>query len=619
MGIANKILSSVGGIYTTLNPITFSGVNDVIVVKDRDGVLRCSPFHVRFSRLTFHNMKSQVVHLYVNGKLTEIKMNITSQGDVFFQRDVQGVGLPDGEKQQEGGLSGDLLVESILSQRIEFPERLRKEERPNNAIIYDKQVYSTFSRSLESLILSTKAKDDLALETSKEERLVAARETRVIPIIDSFEQQRIENMDARLFAVHVLSRIRDKMYVSLAAKHSRIAGLLNSVDHYEALLDRIAILTEMFDSLINSSRSTSISFSICMNNKIEESVDATFDNYLVSSIDSPASTVVRIEMPMGCSSGTSTCMCQIGSYTSPHKTIRIYLSYLVFTRIFFEARTSKSISSKITEVLEKEYNSALGWNLFGRKPFLRRDVGLSIKLSSDELVSFGLKPGKNEIVFKVSGIKRQLEGNIYLWDIDDKVIISDIDGTITKSDLRGHLYGFMGKDWTHTGVAGLFSRISLNGYKILYLTARPLGQSSITRSYLRAVSQDSASLPDGPVILSPSGFFEAIYREMIVKNPEVFKIECLQEIQTLFAGRNPFIAGFGNRVTDVFAYKTLSIPSNKIYTINPNGQLVAEYSQSLVGTYHTMNEFVDSIFPSLHKQSNKLDHSFSDFRWWKPE
>jgi len=29
------------------------------------------------------------------------------------------------------------------------------------------------------------------------------------------------------------------------------------------------------------------------------------------------------------------------------------------------------------------------------------------------------------------------EADIYLWDYQDKIIISDFDGTITKSNLRG--------------------------------------------------------------------------------------------------------------------------------------------------------------------------------------
>ena len=54
-----------------------------------------------------------------------------------------------------------------------------------------------------------------------------------------------------------------------------------------------------------------------------------------------------------------------------------------------------------------------------------------------------------------------------------RVVISDIDGTITKSDVRGMLLPLMGiTDWAQGEVAPLFSKINANGYKILYLSAR---------------------------------------------------------------------------------------------------------------------------------------------------
>lgn len=65
---------------------------------------------------------------------------------------------------------------------------------------------------------------------------------------------------------------------------------------------------------------------------------------------------------------------------------------------------------------------------------------------------------------------------IFLWDWDTKVVISDVDGTITKSDALGHLFTMVGKDWTHSGVANLYSNIQKNGYKMLYLTSRAIGQ-----------------------------------------------------------------------------------------------------------------------------------------------
>ena len=46
-----------------------------------------------------------------------------------------------------------------------------------------------------------------------------------------------------------------------------------------------------------------------------------------------------------------------------------------------------------------------------------------------------LKNGPNDVVFSVTTQYQgtcRCEGTIYLWNWDDKVVISDIDGTITR-------------------------------------------------------------------------------------------------------------------------------------------------------------------------------------------
>lgn len=62
---------------------------------------------------------------------------------------------------------------------------------------------------------------------------------------------------------------------------------------------------------------------------------------------------------------------------------------------------------------------------------------------------------------------------------------TDIDGTITKSDMLGHAAALVGTDWTHVGVASLFSDIAANGYKFLYLSSRSISQAVGTRGECR--------------------------------------------------------------------------------------------------------------------------------------
>ncbi len=90
-----------------------------------------------------------------------------------------------------------------------------------------------------------------------------------------------------------------------------------------------------------------------------------------------------------------------------------------------------------------------------------------------------LQPGANRVRFSVTTElrgKQEIAATIFLWDRHTKIVISDIDGTITKSDVMGQLMPMIGRDWSHSGVQQLYSNVQSNGYSILYLTARAIGQ-----------------------------------------------------------------------------------------------------------------------------------------------
>lgn len=107
----------------------------------------------------------------------------------------------------------------------------------------------------------------------------------------------------------------------------------------------------------------------------------------------------------------------------------------------------------------------------------------SLRLTSEQIESLNLKTGMNEMEFSVTtayqGTSR-CKCYVFRWKHTDKVIISDIDGTITKSDVLGHILPMVGKDWAQLGVAELFTKIEQNGYKLLYLSARAIGQSRVS-------------------------------------------------------------------------------------------------------------------------------------------
>lgn len=57
-----------------------------------------------------------------------------------------------------------------------------------------------------------------------------------------------------------------------------------------------------------------------------------------------------------------------------------------------------------------------------------------------------------------------MSGSIFLWEKNSKIVISDIDGTITISDVLGHLMPLVGKEWAHKGIVRFYNDIAKNGY-----------------------------------------------------------------------------------------------------------------------------------------------------------
>lgn len=177
-----------------------------------------------------------------------------------------------------------------------------------------------------------------------------------------------------------------------------------------------------------------------------------------------------------------------------------------------------------------------------------------------------------------------------------------------------------GRDWTHLGVAKLYCDIVANGYNILYLTSRSVGQADTTRTYLNGITQEGYKLPKGPVIMSPDRTMAALRREIYLRKPEVFKMSCLRDIMSLFSNRkSPFYAGFGNRLTDALSYRSVNIPSTRIFTINSN----AEVSLDLLSLnkyktgYTSMRETVDHFFPPVGMLVQEGGEEYTDFNYWR--
>jgi phosphatidate phosphatase LPIN len=112
----------------------------------------------------------------------------------------------------------------------------------------------------------------------------------------------------------------------------------------------------------------------------------------------------------------------------------------------------------------------------------------------------------------------------------------------------------------------------------------------------------------------------ALRREIYLRKPEVFKMACLRDILGLFNGKeNPFYAGFGNRLTDALSYRSVNIPSSRIFTINSNAEVQLDLLSlnKYKSSYVSMRELVDHFFPPVSLLVQAGGEEYTDFMYWR--
>lgn len=232
-------------------------------------------------------------------------------------------------------------------------------------------------------------------------------------------------------------------------------------------------------------------------------------------------------------------------------------------------------------------------------------LGDRLRPSHETLVAFGLKPGPNAIEFVCAGNFGQpctVRSCVYLYPHSDnrRIVVSDIDGTITRSDVRGHLLGLMSINYLHDSVCALYSELDRRGYTMVYLTARPLALADSTQRYLSSAAQRDARLPRGPLLLSADSVFLSFKREFYHRTTDVFKADCLRDLARVFgcAEGGRLFAGFGNRDKDTAAYRRAGIAPHCIFEMRERGALRSPASGEEL-SYCALHARVDELFPCV--------------------
>lgn len=182
-------------------------------------------------------------------------------------------------------------------------------------------------------------------------------------------------------------------------------------------------------------------------------------------------------------------------------------------------------------------------------------------LSSSDLAKMNLSFGKNIIEYKVE--EMVLEAEIYLYSDMDKLLVSDVDGTLTRNDIGGLYNNYMGANYLHDGYHELITGISNNGYKVVWMTMRSLPMYEFSKRYIR----EQVNI-DGPLLMEPEEFFQAIKKELMKKTDNI-KANIMKNIRETYPEHiNPFIGGLGNRENDAIAYLHAGIAPENVYIID---------------------------------------------------
>ncbi|KPI38937.1 Nuclear elongation and deformation protein 1 [Cyphellophora attinorum] len=633
MQYVRSLGSGVSKTWNSINPATLSGAIDVIVVEQSDGTLACSPFHVRFGKFSLLRPSERRVEFKVNGVRQDYDMKLGDGGEAFFVFETAG-DIP--EALQTSPLSSpetspvtvtaDTEGETPLTEPT--PLDLGDEKtlgssdgrsiptiQNNDVAGMDGEMYSGYSDSAPDVSAIAIARRDLGPSHPAFER---AASEEVLPMA---AKQQLEDIDKafRQRAVSASEPPEDTAY-------SRPKASPPTLRPREAYHRALTLSKKLSTSNIRS--------------KVTESGDLMLDMTGYKSTEEEALRAEAIARKL--LSEEMDGSYDIGSLigTDEHGNLWIYSSE--------EARdaanrktagqvmgafaiTSDSASDPGYHSDSDRASSAPGTPRQTHQrakseeipqPRMSADRGRAfaktLRLTSDQLKKLELQPGANPMSFTAG--RATCPAVMYYWTSETPIVISDIDGTITKSDALGHILNMVGRDWTHSGVAKLYTEIVANGYNILYLTSRSVGQADTTRAYLNNINQEGWKLPKGPVILSPDRTIAALRREVYLRKPEVFKMACLRDILDLFPGKkNPFYAGFGNRFTDALSYRTVHIPSTRIFTINTNSEVAIDMMSlsKYRSSYVNMREVVDHHFPPVSTLVKEGGEEFTDFTYWR--
>ncbi|KAK4626455.1 Nuclear elongation and deformation protein 1 [Fulvia fulva] len=690
MQYVRSITGSVSKGWNSINPATLSGAIDVIVVEQEDGSLACSPFHIRFGKFSLLRPYEKKVEFKVNGEKQDYPMKLGEGGEAFFvfetlqsvptEFQTSPVVSPAASPELKPSRPSTPTLQEpdpfSLNDRSETPteDTLRQPPRGHSRSTTEGMPIPSFSRRAQSDMgqltpLSSSPNEPVKRQPSGS---FSGIENPHLPKLDRSESDTAiiaakaamkSAMDHSQLLPSAMSDLDGSpLRTDLARSNSDL-----SVDQQEAKQRAMNLSKKLWTSNISNQVTESGDLMLDMagfkggnmealqaegiaRQLLSEEVDGPYDiGALIGADEMGNIWIYGSEEAKEAANKRAAAATALGGFNPA-----AYASTDAISDPGYhsdDARSDGKSADYTGTHIRRDSDSAVGMPSQPSSPVAgdpNKNYAKTLRLTSDQLKSMNLESGANNMAFTVN--RSTCTATLWYWKHDVPIVISDIDGTITKSDVLGHVMTTIGRDWTHQGVAKLYTEIASNGYNFLYLTSRSVGQADMTRGYLKGVVQEGYKLPPGPVILSPDRMIAALRREVYLRKPEIFKMACLRDIMALFAGHggsnnthesveaglkpnpdlqnlgtgkgksgSPFYAGFGNRLTDALSYRSVNIPSTRIFTINSNSEVSLDLLSlnNYKTAYSTMREIVDHYFPPVGLLVKGGGEEFTDFNYWR--
>lgn len=163
---------------------------------------------------------------------------------------------------------------------------------------------------------------------------------------------------------------------------------------------------------------------------------------------------------------------------------------------------------------------------------------------------------------------------IFFWSSNDRLVIVDIDGTITRSNIRGVVDTVLTESYqyAHDGVCEFFSALPT---RVVFLSTRPIRLANSTRKFLSEVQQNNKDcLPHGAWIGFMGHLASVMIMELITFSVSDFKEAAIQQqILKPFADvgaskKDVLVAAFGNTVMDMEAYHRVGLGLDRLFLID---------------------------------------------------